>query len=239
VGEDARVNPLLRILGIAVLARLAARLPERTARWASAAVLVLANLIPVYGVLQGWLAMGDVFIIYWLENVVVWATSIVKIATAQPDAKGLHPVAAALFFTVHYGIFTVVHGVFTFVFAGMAGTIATWADRLWVLAFIAASHLWSLLWNWFARGERHWVTVQQAMAAPYPRMVVLHVSIIGTGFLLVGRGLGEGNVEASAQVWPVVLLCGLKTALDLTLHLRSHRKIDDVRTDDGSVYTRA
>lgn len=233
------MNPLLRLLGIEVLSRVAGRLPGRTARWASAGVLVLANLIPVYGVLQGWLAMGDVFIIYWLENVVVWATSIVRIATARPDGKGMHPLLAAPFFTVHYGIFTAVHGVFTFVFAGMAGTVGDWSDRLWVVAFIAASHLWSLAWNWFAREERLWVTVQQAMGAPYPRMVVLHVSIIGSGFLLMNRGLEEGNVDASAAVWPVVLLCGLKTVVDLGLHLRSHRKVDEVRIDDGSVYSRA
>jgi hypothetical protein len=56
------------------------------------------------------------------------------------------------------------------------------------------------------------------MARPYGRVVILHLTII-VGALLVGV-LGQ-------PIALLVLLVVLKTALDLVLHLRSHRAATD------------
>jgi hypothetical protein len=226
---------ILRILGVQALAQLGRRLSSPTARTISSLALIATNLLPILAVLHGSAGAGDVFVVYWLENVIMWAMAAVKIATASgrdapepgkpqvPDS--LHVVGRiglALFFTVHFGLFTLVHGVFTFILVGMTGGLHA-GRGYWVVVIGAmlASHLLSLGLNWFGRGERTVVTAQGAMVMPYPRMIVLHVAVIGA-FFLMARGL-EGPFGGGApadSTWPVVLLCVLKTAVDLALHLR-------------------
>jgi hypothetical protein len=217
------VNVLLRILGLNLLAHIGSRLPSRTARTITASVLVAANLLPLVAVLTGSAGLGDVFVIYWFENVVVWFTTTIKILTARAsDAAAGRNVTLlgnfllAAFFTFHFGIFTFVHGVFSFTIArltgGFTGEPKTW---LIVLLAITASHVVSLGLNWFGQGERNAATVRKAMALPYPRMLVLHVSVLAAWFLL----LGLPHVAADAVV-PVAFLCGLKTAVDAWFHLR-------------------
>ena len=204
----------------------------------SAGSLVLGNLLPIWAVWAGHMSVGDVFVVYWLENVAVWAITIVKVASARGEATPsratmtvngrpvdqTNPTAMAFFFAFHYGIFTLVHGVFAFVLAFMAG------GRLhplsWLLAglALALSHLASLWINWYAGGERWRVSPVTAMWQPYPRMLVLHVAVILAFFFVLPSG--DGSVPGTSsptgvtQLVPVLILFGLKTVVDLALHLR-------------------
>lgn len=216
------MNALLRILGLNVLAQVGSRMSSPAARTTTSIVLIAANLLPLWAVLRGDMGVGDVFVIYWFENVVVWFTSTIKILTARgvsgPTEQAPRASNAPLagFFALHFGIFTVVHGAFSFTIAGLTGGFT--GDRwTWVilLAAITASHVFSLGLNWFGQGERNVVSAGRAMAAPYPRMVVLHLSVIGAFFLLLGR-----PDEASNDIAPVALLCGIKTFVDVCFHLR-------------------
>ena len=178
-------------------------------------------MLPLVAVLTGSAGLGDVLVIYWFENVIVWFTTIVRILTAGAfdEAAGLTILGNVLlagFFTFHFGLFTFVHGVFSFSLAhltgGFTGEPTTWVV---ILLAITASHLISMGLNWFGRGERNAVTARQAMAMPYPRMVVLHLSVLGAFFLL----LALPSVAADAVV-PVAFLCVLKTGVDVWFHLR-------------------
>ena len=180
-------------------------------------------MLPLVAVLTGSAGLGDVLVIYWFENVIVWFTTILRILTAGavdeaagPSRTILGNVLLAGFFTFHFGLFTLVHGVFSFSLArltgGFTGEPTTW---LLILLAITASHLISLGLNWFGRGERKAATARQAMVMPYPRMVVLHLSVLGAFFLL----LALPSVAADAVV-PVAFLCVLKTGVDVWLHLR-------------------
>ena len=217
------MNALLRILGFNLLAQIGSRLPSRTARTITSFVLIAANLLPLAAVLSGSAGLGDVFVIYWFENVVVWFTTTIKILTARAvdgtagrNVTLLGNFLIAAFFTFHFGLFTFVHGVFSFTLARLTGGF-TGEPRTWLIVLLAitASHLISLGFNWFGQGERNAATVRKAMAMPYPRMVVLHLSVLAAWFLL----LGLPNVATDAVV-PVAILCVLKTALDVWFHLR-------------------
>lgn len=208
------MKTVLRVLGVELISRLGARLPGPWARTVSLVVLLVANAIPVLGVWQGWLGYGDVFLLYWLENVVVWLTSTIRIMTAGPEGarrqRGL-----AFFFAMHYGIFTVVHGVFTGVLTALAGGLKGSALAIGLsLALLVGSHVVNLAFFWFAHGGRFASSPQRAMVAPYPRMIVLHVCVIASGFFLFGS-IGQAGPDREAQFWPVLLLCGLKTFVDL------------------------
>ena len=208
---------LLRLLGVTTVARAGSHLPGPVGPVISALTLVLVNLVPVWLVVDGRLGMGEVFLLYWFENVVVWFTSSAKIATAgaEPSADNR---SLAGFFAVHFGIFTVVHGVFTVILAVAAGLAGSLQSLLLAALAILVSHLVSLGLNWFGRDERALATPQGVMFAPYPRMLALHVAVIGGWFLVLG--LGSGTTQ---EVLAVVVLCIAKTVLDLGFHLRERR----------------
>ena len=217
------MNTVLRFLGVMLAARVAARLPGALAPLATGALLLATNLLPVWAVASGRIGMGDVFLVYWIENVVVWACGIVRCATAEgPGLPANRSVGEntelARFFALHYGIFTFVHGVFAIVMAGLVGLVGGLGQVLVLAALIAVSHLFSLGAYWFGRNERMVVSPGTAMFGPYPRMLVLHVGII-LGFILIG---GPSATDHGAQVTAVAWLCGLKTCVDLVFHLVEH-----------------
>ncbi len=234
------VTVLLRFLGIELIARLAARLPGGLARFATAVVLVLVNLLPVWAVTTERIGMGDVFLVYWVENVVVWACGIVRTATAEGPGRDpvdatvngqRRDVSSAKFFALHYGIFTAVHGVFAIIVAAIVGLQGGLGQVVLLSLAITASHLFSLGVNWFGRDERRVVSPGQAMFAPYPRMLVLHVGII-VAFGIALNGLDHGEDRAD-QVTAVAVLCVMKTLVDLGFHVWQHRSRQVVRQGDG------
>lgn len=200
-----------------------------TARSPSALVLVLSNLVPVFGVFFADWDVGAIMAIYWLENVAIGILNAVKMLLAR---GGGTPVAAragmALFFCVHYGIFTLVHGVFVFAvfqkegplgggrggspFAAMGSAAGDYG-----LAFLAlfGSHLFSFFVNYLGRGEFRQKHVALVMVQPYGRIVILHVTILLGGFVTMVLGSPR----------PVILLLVfLKTFGDVFFHLKEHNK---------------
>ena len=220
------MNTVLRFLGIMLVAGLAARLPGPFARIGTAVVLVVANMLPVWAVATERAGMGDVFLVYWLENVVVWLCGIIRVGTAEgpglPSGTRTADGSMSLqgFFALHYGIFTLVHGVFAIFMAAYVGLEGGLGQVALLAALIAASHLFSLGVNWFGRDERLVVSPGAALWAPYPRMLVMHVGII-LGFIFIG---GAEGVSDGAEVTAVAWLCGMKTAVDLLFHVLEHAR---------------
>ena len=136
------------------------------------------------------------------------------------------------FFVVHYGGFCAGHGFFVFTLlggggmfgGGGAGTpgleegVAMFLNKSMLLAAAAlfASHLFSFAYNYLGRGEYRRTILPVLMFAPYSRIVVLHLAIIAGAFL---------TMALQSPVWILVVLVGLKTVVDLKLHLREHRKL--------------
>jgi hypothetical protein len=234
------VHTLFRILGIQAASRLAARLPGPYAIVATGLVLVVSNLLPVLAVVTEQVGMGDVFLVYWFENVVVWACGIVRTATAQGDGTRTVPgkvngrptdLSMAKFFALHYGIFTLVHGIFTVIVVAIVGLEGGVLQVALLALVITASHLFSLGVNWFGRNERAVVSPGRAMVAPYPRMFVLHVGIIiAFGVALDGWENGE---NVNDQIATVAVLCVMKTVVDLGFHVWQHWRRQAVRQGDG------
>jgi hypothetical protein len=154
------------------------------------------------------------------------------------------------FFCLHYGIFWFVHGVFVWLvlpaFAGfqslgrigglfpgggsgifeplgqslpsvaidMAAANGPRTDVLvWGAIALLISHLASFFLNYIGRREYLTRSIAGQMAAPYARVVVLHLTILFGAFVtaIIGQPIGA-----------LAILVGLKTVLDLALHLREH-----------------
>jgi hypothetical protein len=195
-------------------------------------MLVAANAVPLIGVLFfGW-DVATVLIVYWLENGIVGLLNVPKILLARgaPDGTSVNGhsgnAVIAAFFLVHYGLFWLVHGIFVFVITGyseaaflnVTDPIATvLGDSGLLLAAVALllSHGASLFLNYIGRGEYRRASPGSQMFAPYPRMFVLHITIVFGGLFVIGMNQPE---------YAIVLLVVLKTAFDVVLHLRERRR---------------
>lgn len=202
---------------------------RRLWRSPSAWFLILANLLPLYGVLvHGWPVL-PVIVLFWLENMIIGLLNLPRILLAGAGSEGLAGrVFVAGFFCLHYGLFTAGHGVFVFSLFG-GETYRALVDGLWTidavqqvirdfdlwlaLAALFASHLFSFVWNYLHKGEYRDKDSKTLMHAPYGRVVVLHVALIG-GAMLVQM--------LHSPVAGLVLLIALKIGLDLRAHLKEH-----------------
>ncbi len=193
----------------------------------SALVLVAANLVPLAGVLFfGWTVFATL-LLFWVENVIVGGFNILRMLVAQPQIGVMWAVKLFMipFFTFHYGMFTTVHGVFVLSLfgGGFAGkgfpTAATFAHAVQGAGIAPAawglvlSHAVSFAFNYIGTREYKSALVPALMFRPYGRVMVLHVVILGGGFLVQVLG---------SPLIPLALLVVLKTGLDLFGHLREH-----------------
>lgn len=198
---------------------------KNTEVWKSPSViaLVVANLIPLGGVLFfGWPVFPIMFL-FWFENVIIGVFNVLKMLLA--GGKG-SPVAIKLFlvpfFCVHYGIFTAVHGAFVCtMFTGGHGYFSDsiW-DRItqlnlgWAVLGLAVSHGFSFLTNYIWSGTYRTAIVPMLMIQPYGRVVVLHLAILGGGFLVTFLGM---------PVIGLTLLIALKIGLDVLAHAKLNK----------------
>lgn len=187
----------------------------------SGIILVLANLIPVFGVLfLGW-SSAAILLLYWAESVVIGVLNVPKILMCRESDKAgfgtvFGNVFTAIFFSVHYGMFTLMHGVFVLTVLGGAEVIETSAQTealRWAVLSFFVSHIFSLFWNFLRKEEYRGRAANAQMAAPYGRVFVMHIVIIFGGFLV--QMFGD-------PIYAVLLLIALKTLIDLFAHTISH-----------------
>lgn len=205
--------------------------------------LVAANVVPLWGVVfWGWDAFYIV-LLYWAENLAVGFYNILKIALAEVahPAEHLGKLFLIPFFIIHYGGFTAVHGFFVLMlFKKGEGDILTGGHWPCFLVFVQMllnvigqaysvmpapmkcalgglflSHGVSFVYNYLLKREFATAKPQKLMAGPYARVVVMHFAIIAGAFLTMAIG---------SPVAILVVLVILKTVIDVTLHLREHRK---------------
>ena len=161
-----------------------------------------------------------------------------RLAGDGPAAR----VGLVLFFLAHYGIFWLVHGVFVLTLTTFAGqmvepsfpgpafppdvlpgqvdalgrAVAAGPDLsavAWGALALAISHGTSFVVNFLGRREYLAVSPLRQMAAPYGRVVILHLAILLGAFVSLAIG---------SPIGAVIVLVILKTAVDLALHVRDH-----------------
>ena len=159
-------------------------------------LLVALNLVPLVGVLYwGWQSFELIFL-YWMENVVIGAFTLARMVVRpyQHPVDWAFPVLLAPFFTFHYGMFTWIHGSFVVLLFGpenlksldllpVVGEMLSLPHMLTALAALAA--IQGLDWLRDVRQQGFGSgSVRSLMAAPYRRIVVLHLTILAAGVAL-------------------------------------------------------
>ena len=196
----------------------------------SVIALVLANLVPVFGVLVLHWEVFPLMFLFWSENVIVGAFNVLKMLTNQPASivMWLGKLFFVPFFCFHYGMFTFIHGVFVVaMFGNGAGhthgfpnastfwNAAAENSLGWAILGLAVSHGVSFVTNYIGKGEYQRVGLSQLMNQPYGRIVVMHIAILFGGFLVMAL-----NSPTPA----LLLLVVLKTAFDLGSHVGERKK---------------
>ena len=206
--------------------------------------LIAVNTIPLWGVLFfDWDAFYIV-LLYWAENLAVGFYTVLKIAfvkTARP-IEHLGKLFIIPFFIIHYGGFMAMHGLFILllfkrgteapfpggkpwpcflVFVQLLLNVIKQAYSLmtppmkYALTGLFVSHGVSFVDNFLLKREFASARPDKLMASPYPRIGVMHLTIIVGAFFSFALG---------SPVALLVILIVLKTALDAKLHLREHAK---------------
>jgi hypothetical protein len=203
-----------------------------TADWLRPSViaLVFANLVPIVGVLLFHWEVFPLMFLFWSENVIIGAFNVLKMLLADPESPvgWIGKVFIIPFFCVHYGMFTFVHGVLVIALFGgglRPGTGFPTPETFWQIAHenylgwailgLVISRGISFTTNYLGNGEYRRANLQQLMAQPYGRIVVLHLTILFGGFLMMAL---------HSPVWGLVLLVGLKIVLDLRGHFAERKK---------------
>ncbi|MEI8289325.1 MAG: DUF6498-containing protein [Verrucomicrobiota bacterium] len=214
-------------------------IPNLTAaewRRPSVIALILANLVPVGGVLFFSWEVFPVMFLFWSENVIIGAFNVLRMMFAMPFQIGVLPLIP--FFCVHYGLFTFVHGVFVIELfggslklrGGFPGPETFWEimrenHLSWAVLGLVVSRGISFATNYVGQGEFRRITPGQLMGQPYGRIVVLHIAILGGGFLVQAL---------HSPVFGLLLLVALKILLDLAGHVHERSKFsvkDTVKVD--------
>lgn len=209
----------------------------------SSIYLIIVNLIPVIGVgFFGW-NLYEIMLSYWVENIVIGIYAVLKIAMA----KGVYndPLATASqnktnnskffiipIFFVHYGIFTLGHGLFIYgLFGpnnpfGTPGTLSIWPLLISFGSFLV-SHGLSFKENYIGKKENLKVSSMDMMFAPYGRVIVMHLAVMGSALVLAPFG---------SNIISRMLVIAIKTGLDYVHHQIQHGKLIVIRKPTPEEY---
>jgi hypothetical protein len=205
--------------------------------------LLVANAIPLWGVLfLGWDAFYIV-LLYWTENLIIGFYNVLKMAFAAVPYPAAHLGKLFLipFFIIHYGGFTAIHGFFVLalfhkgqgpsmdgmnwpcflVFVQILFNVSKYMYSVvptqvkFVVLALFLSHGVSFVQNYLLKGEYKTAKPDKLMGGPYGRVFVMHIAIIAGGFLTMAAG---------SPAALLIVLVVLKIMLDVNLHNREHKK---------------
>lgn len=175
--------------------------------------LILANGIPVIGVTFFEWTLFDVLLIYWCESAVIGSWNLARMMVIGGWRAG----PMGLFFCVHYGVFMAVHLIFIHVLFGddpfvgdpPPGLFADTANLTLPVLALVVSHGIAFLWNFIGRREYVERDLQELMIAPYGRVVALHATLLGGGWVIETLGSSTAIV-----VVLIVTKVGIDTFMD-------------------------
>lgn len=193
-------------------------------------LIIISNLIPVYGVwFLGWSAV-EVFIVYALETLIIGLLTVLKLLIAtfarktdtwhnQGSTSQVSGLFFIVFFVLHFGIFAAVQ---TAIFSGVAGInppgkgalyffFHWWEyineDIAWMLGGFIISYLARDFVPFIMKGDYKSVPMMILMFQPYGRILVQQFTVIlGSMFLTFQLGKVFMLVFAVAKIFVEVFL---------------------------------
>ena len=209
-------------------------------------VMLLANLVPLYGAIFEHWSVLNILLIYWAENVIVGVVTVLEMGTvsATSTSAAFTGIPVIVFFCVHYAFFTTGHGALIYSIFGH-GQFPHGAIRhdywhsfyepftpghalFYPVLSICVARFNSFVSDFLGRGEYRAVSIGVLMLRPYGRVMLLHVVLLVGGFLAMLAG----------SPWVAVAVLVLtKTAIELALHgyMRRYGMAPQDRETQGAI----
>lgn len=235
----------------------------------SAMALILANLVPLFGVLfAGWSAFEIVWL-FWFENAIVGAFSLLKMLTvgvlcdprdegagvARPSGPRRRILAFAGvlflsgFFMVHYGFFNFIHGVFVVSLLGKGsgfldgdpGLRMLYVDNVAVAVRRGLGPaMLALIGSHAVSFVANFLVRREYARADIGRLLFGPYGRVGVLHMAILLG-AFAALALGSPIGVLALLVAGKTALDLAFHLleRKHDGAIPLRPGRGSARARA
>lgn len=206
----------------------------------SAYLLLLANAIPLGGVLFWQWDTTLVLALFWIENLIIGAFNLLKMAWTGVLNKQRQAIFLCCFFVLHYGAFCIGHGLLLtdllelemsvesvlgiessglpgFFLEGVAVFVyfvRNLAPAIWMgMIALLLSHLGSFIEHFILRGEMFNNKLNDLMIKPYQQIMVMHAGLIIGAFVLQRLG---------SPVWLLAVLVVLKIAVDFIQFRKRH-----------------
>ncbi len=193
----------------------------KTLTYPSIFILILANSVPILGIIFFKWDVFSILFLYWLETIVLGFFNILKmLAIGKEKALPL-----IIFFIIHYLIFNGAHLMFLVaVFAPKNILSNLWflnLDLIFnylktvIIALIPLfiSHGFSLFFNFLEPKEFLKISIVKQMFTPYKRVIIMHFIVIFTSIPVI---LFKENIIA------IIFLVILKVFFDILGHIAEH-----------------
>jgi len=187
-------------------------------RFPTAIAVIVANCVPIVGVLAfGW-DLRSIMFVYWLETAVIVFYSVLKVVTVGGPITLLWMPGHLAFF----GVFMSFHLMMILALGPTPpgrffppDVIRELFRRTWSAGIgLVVSHGISFVVNFLGNGEYRHTTVNEQIAAPWKRVLIMHATTF----------VGAWSVMLfEAPVGALVMLAVLKIVVDLHGHLRERR----------------
>ena len=195
--------------------------------------MVIANFIPLLGVIFFNWQVSSLLTLYWAESGVIGFYTVLKMM--KSERKSIHDkmdeeelkdteleghnifVKALLsfFFICHFGLFMLVHGVFLLaIFSDFEsfGQIS-FSGVIIGLFCLMVSHGISFYENYLQNEEYKEYSLKKLMGLPYYRVFAMHIVTLTTGFVAA---------VFNQRIWALLLLVIFKFLFDLKAHIKEH-----------------
>ena len=217
----------------------------------SVAALVVANLVPLFGVVFGDWSLLLLLVMYWIESGIVGAVNVAKIAMARgtdppvrrtgrrrsaAGAANLPRPVAIVFFVFHYGLFWVVPGVFVLllpVFVGLGSTMFTAPDAApgFGLADLGTIEPRGVVVAAVGLAVSHIISFfvnylgrgEHLIVSPVAQMFRVYGRVVVLHVTVLVGAVAAGALGARLGV--LVVFVVTKIVVDLVFHLREHRRV--------------
>jgi hypothetical protein len=196
----------------------------------SVIVLILTNLLPVFGVFIFKWELYPIMLLFWLETLIISVLNLFKIFLCSPgDIKlWFQKIFIVPYFCFVYGFLIISCGLaISYLFGGnFYEVINTFSPRLisqyinqhhliWAILALGASRCFSFGANYIGKGEYKQSTLKNLVYQPFGHIVVIEIVILATAAIIKIAG---------APVMGLILLVLIKLGLDLISHIKYHSR---------------
>lgn len=192
-------------------------------------VLIISNLSIIFFAVVDGIGLLQILWIYWIQSVIIGVFNFIKIISLKEFSteglkQGSKPVeetkvakfSIAFFFLFHYGIFHFVYALF--LSSGLPALFGSGSGKAGSTYIYYATLIFLINYTiefiYYLKEREPRPNLAKMMAAPYTRIIPMHLTIILGGFI----GMGSVVFSLDAGITLIIFFTLIKTCIDVVSH---------------------